>query len=145
MKRRKSRRHEQFRKVIGKLRHGGWFYPKVLQSKLKLPYRTIKHDLRLGLHLGIFKQENEKGPYAWIDYESEEEIIRKVIEDHCPYGVKAVLQSKYRPSSDLFDEICKDAGIISGKNPDDPKFKTLVYKTFSKLLDDNSCIMSKPP
>ncbi|MCJ7634213.1 hypothetical protein MUP77_17720 [Candidatus Bathyarchaeota archaeon] len=139
------KRWTQLKRIVEKLRNGGLYYPRELMKELKLSNRTVDACLKHGIYIGIFKQEEERGPYSWVDYEAKEEIIRQVIKDHCPYGVKAALQSKYRPSSDLFDEICKDAGIITGNDPDDPKFKRLVFKTFSKLLDDNSRTMSKPP
>ena len=73
----KHPRWAAFRKTVKRVRAGPC-YPRdiYLDQKLGLSKDTIKHNLKLGLHIGIFKKL-EDGRYAWIDYEPPHEHILK--------------------------------------------------------------------
>ena len=139
MKVEKKPRWSQFKRTIDKLRSGGWFSPKDLETQLKLPHRTATHNLRKGLYLGIFKQDGEKGPYAWIDYCDEEPIIRQVIEDHYPRDPNVMLQTKYGSLTEKADDIVSEAAIRAGKDPKDIGFRKIVFEVIGK------CIKEKVP
>ena len=123
----------RFKQVIEVLRKGGLFYPMDLK-KLDIPYQSAKKDLKLGVHIGVFKQDKEKGPYRWIDYDPEEPIIRKVLERYFPNGINAFFTSKYTVENDIFEEALKEAALRTGKDPRDKVFRTRFYKIVKKNL-----------
>lgn len=121
------------------MRSGGELYPKDLESELHLPHRTVDHDLKLGVQIGIFKQKKKKGPYAWIDYEPEEEIIRKVLKDWLPlFMERALIDMKKGRSCGLMEFIeeffIKLAAIRVGKDPQDKAFRKLAYKVVNEFF-----------
>ena len=120
------------------MRKGGWLYPRDLRSELGLSDRTVDHDLKLGVHIGIFKQKEKKGPYAWIDYESEEEIIRKVLKNLLPLYIEyALIDMKKGRSGNLMgfieDVVIKSAAIQAGKDPQEKDFRKLAYKVVKEF------------
>ena len=138
MKENVPKRWMQLKRVIEELRNGGWFYPKDLAEQLEIPYSTVKHDLRIGKHIGIFKQEQRRGPYAWIEYDPEEPMIRKAIEDHFPHGVNARMLSKYTTTYDPFEEALKDAAVLTGNDPRDSGFRERFFKVVKKIRQSSS-------
>ena len=136
MKVEKKPRWSQFKRTIDKLRSGGWFYPRDLETQLKLSHRTATYDLKLGIHLDIFKQDGEKGPYAWIDYCDEELIIRQVIEDHYPRDLNVMFQTKYGSLNEKADDIVREAAIRAGKDPNDIGFRAIVFRVIGRCLKE---------
>ena len=82
------------------------FFPKDLKET-GIPHSTVKHDLEIGVHLGIFKQDKKREPYRWVDYDPEEPIIRKALERYFPDGINAFFMSKYTVENDIFEDIIK--------------------------------------
>lgn len=70
--------------------------------------------------------------------ESEEDTIKKTIQEHFPSGILLYSQTKYRPTTDVVEETIRDAGIQAGRDPKDPKFRDLVFKVIKKLREEEN-------
>ena len=109
------------------------FFPKDL-IKLGIPEQSVKHDLRLGVYIGVFKQDKKREPYRWVDYDPEEPIIRKALERYFPDGINTFSMSKYTVETDLFEEALKEAATRTGNDPRNQVFRTRFYKIVKKNL-----------
>lgn len=130
-KRKPAKRYGSFKKIVEKMRGGGWFYPRDLKSELKLPDRTVDYDLKAGVHIGIFKQKEKKGTYAWIDYTSEEESIRKIFEMWSPIFISDILEKEktWKDPIEFVEEfVIKIAALETGKDPKDKEIRKICYK-----------------
>jgi hypothetical protein len=73
-----------------------------------------------------------------VDPESEQKIIRKVIENHFPNGINVHFLSKYATSVDPFEQALKEAAIRTGNNPENQLFKERFYKSLKENSLDSS-------
>lgn len=126
-----EKRYGSLKKIVKKMRGGGWFYPRDLESELKLPDRTVDHALKVGVHLGIFKQKEKKGPYAWIDYRSEEEIIRRILRAWFPIFLFSILEKEKMwktPIEFIEAVVINSAALEAGKDPQNEDFRKICYE-----------------
>lgn len=119
------KRWESMKKVIARLRGGGWFTPNTLLETLneedkekKANLRTIKHDLRLGTFTGIFKHDKDKGQYAWIDYSDDEPFILEAIGEYLDNHLQLREKERSISFADI-DEIIDIASVKTGKPRED--------------------------
>jgi len=133
----RKKRWESFAKVIQRMHKGGWFYPRDLKSELQLPDRTVDHNLKLGVYLGIFKRDEKTGSYAWVDYTSDEEIVREILETWFPmYASDIWSKEKLWPDSIDFIEkfVINHVAIKAGKDPHDIELRKTCYKVTKEFL-----------
>jgi len=130
-----KRKHEaqwvSFKKIIDRLREGGLFYPRDLERELHMPDRTVDHDLKLGVKLGIFIQKEKKGPYAWIDYRSEEEIVRRILRTWFPIFMFSILEKEKMwntPIEFIEEVVINSAALEAGKDPRNEDFRKICYE-----------------
>jgi hypothetical protein len=133
---RKQPRWSQLKVIIKKMREGGWFSPKDLESELEIPDTTVDHDLKLGVHIGIFKQREERGPYAWIEYQPEEEGINRSLKLLFPIFISDIEKGGSPHLNEFINDIIESSAILSGKDPQDTNFRKLVYKIVKECFDN---------
>lgn len=68
-------RWDAFRKTVKRIREGPPCYPRDIyrDPKIGLKRRTVTHNLKLGVHLEVFRKLDDDR-YAWIDYKEPSEI-----------------------------------------------------------------------
>lgn len=136
-KRKRNARWESFAKVIQKMREGGWFHPRDLMVELQLPDRTVDDGLKRGVQIGIFKRDEKTGSYAWVDYTSDEEIVREILEMWTPIFASDIWsKEKLWPDSIDFIEkfVINHVAIKAGKDPHDIELRKTCYKVTKEFL-----------
>ena len=128
------------KKVVKKLREGGWFTPIELFEAIKKDeegkepvLRSVYGDLELGTSIGIFKKHKEKNAFAWVDYQEDEPLFLKATEEYLENTPK--LRDKQRPLSNLdVDQIVEAAALKTGKVQEDieASVRTFLKKYFEK-------------
>jgi hypothetical protein len=76
--------------------------------------RTGKYDLRIGSNINIFKHDDSKGQYAWIDYVNEEPITQGVIGDYLTSHPQLRERKRSISNADI-DEIIDGASVKIGR------------------------------
>lgn len=144
MEERKHKRWETFKKIIEKMREGGQFYPQDLKSELGLSDRTVDHDLKLGVYVGIFEQKEKRGPYTWIDYKSDEGSIRKTLEMLSPFFMYDLLRKEriWKNPIEFIEDAIKLAALEAGKDPSDKEFRKIYYKIAGEFFSKPTKFLS---
>jgi hypothetical protein len=122
-------------KVVEKMQGGGWLSPQELALQLNLPERTVDHDLKLGTHIRIFKHDKEKGRYAWIEYESGEENVRRHLETWAlGFILSIITDASLKPIESFERYVIPFAAAESGNDPQDEKFRKLCFRVLGEFF-----------
>jgi len=119
------------------MRGGGWFSPKDLASHLDLAERTVDYDLKLGTHIGIFKHDEERGRYAWIEYESGEERVRGLLGTWAlGFILNIIFDASLKPIEWFERYLIPFAAAESGIDPQDEKFRKLCFRVLGEFFKE---------
>jgi hypothetical protein len=138
-------RWDSMRKVVDELQRGGWFTPKMLVEAInkheekKVNVRSVKHDLRLGSYIHIFKHDKSKSQYAWIDYDDDAEPrIQEAIIEYINISPQ-LREGKRSISNADIDEIIDCTAAKIGRDPRDLDFRKLVRGVIKKHNEKSIC------